>query len=85
MKNSIHRSWVAVAVVFLVLLVDQLSKIWVKTHMGLYDTIHITDWFKIYFVENNGMASVLKLEESFFFHFSALSLLSLLCFISRGW
>lgn len=56
MKNSVHRSWVAVAVVLLVLLVDQLSKIWVKTHMGLYDTIHITDWFKIYFVENNGMA-----------------------------
>jgi signal peptidase II len=24
--------------------------------MGLYDTIHITDWFKIYFVENPGMA-----------------------------
>ena len=47
---------VAIAVVFVVLLVDQLSKIWVKTHMGLYDTIHVTDWFKIYFVENNGMA-----------------------------
>jgi len=46
----------AVTVVFLVLLVDQLSKIWVKTHMGLYDTILIADWFKIYFVENNGMA-----------------------------
>ncbi|MBF6628592.1 MAG: lipoprotein signal peptidase [Proteiniphilum sp.] len=56
MENRVHRTWVAVAVVFLVLLVDQLSKIWVKTHMGLYDTIHITDWFKIYFVENNGMA-----------------------------
>jgi signal peptidase II len=24
--------------------------------MALYDMIHITDWFKIYFVENNGMA-----------------------------
>ncbi|MFA6736954.1 MAG: lipoprotein signal peptidase [Saccharofermentanales bacterium] len=56
MKNSTQKAWVAVAVVMLVLLVDQLSKIWVKTHMGLYDTIHITDWYKIYFVENNGMA-----------------------------
>ena len=46
----------AIAVVVALLLVDQLSKIWVKTHMGLYDTIHVTDWFKIYFVENNGMA-----------------------------
>lgn len=46
----------AVAVVFLVLLLDQLSKVWVKTHMGLYDSIPVTDWFRIYFVENNGMA-----------------------------
>ena len=56
MKKCAHKSWMAVTVVFLVLLVDQLSKIWVKTHMGLYDTILIADWFKIYFVENNGMA-----------------------------
>jgi len=56
MKNRNHKGWIAVAVVFLVLLVDQLTKIWVKTHMALYDAIHITDWFQIYFVENNGMA-----------------------------
>lgn len=56
MKNCRHKAWMAVAVVFLVLLGDQLSKIWVKTHMGLYDSIPVTDWFRIYFVENNGMA-----------------------------
>lgn len=47
---------IAVLVILLILLVDQISKIWVKTHMALYDMVHITDWFKIYFVENNGMA-----------------------------
>ena len=56
MNSKNHKGWAAIAVVFLVLLVDQLSKIWVKTHMELYDAIHITDWFQIYFVENNGMA-----------------------------
>ncbi len=56
MKKCAHKAWMAVTVVFLLLLVDQLSKIWVKTHMGLYDTIPVTDWFRIYFVENNGMA-----------------------------
>jgi len=56
MKNSTQKAMVAVVVVFLVLLVDQLFKIWVKTHMELKETIHISDWFKIYFVENNGMA-----------------------------
>lgn len=56
MKNCKHKACMAVAVVFLVLLLDQLSKVWVKTHMGLYDSIPVTDWFRIYFVENNGMA-----------------------------
>lgn len=56
MKNRRDKTVVAILVVFLVILVDQLSKIWVKTHMSLYDAIEITDWFKIYFVENNGMA-----------------------------
>lgn len=56
MNNKISKGATAVLVVFLVLLIDQLSKIWVKTHMALYDSIDVTNWFKIYFVENNGMA-----------------------------
>lgn len=54
--KSRKKSIAAVAVVFSVLLLDQLSKIWIKTHMELYEMYDITDWFKIYFVENNGMA-----------------------------
>lgn len=56
MNNKNVKGWIAIAVVFLVLFFDQLSKIWVKTHMALYESIRITDWFQIYFVENNGMA-----------------------------
>lgn len=56
MNDTTKKGLIAVTVVILVLLVDQVTKIWVKTHMALYDMIHITDWFKIYFVENNGMA-----------------------------
>lgn len=55
-SKSRKKAFVAVAVVIAILLIDQLSKIWVKTHMELYDMYDITDWFKIYFVENNGMA-----------------------------
>jgi signal peptidase II len=55
-SKSREKALVAIAVVIAVLLIDQLSKIWVKTHMELYDMYNITDWFKIYFVENNGMA-----------------------------
>lgn len=56
MKSSTKKSIIAITVIVLILLVDQISKIWVKTHMALYDVIDITKWFKIYFVENNGMA-----------------------------
>ncbi len=56
MKSKKGKAFVAVAVVVAVLFVDQLSKIWVKTHMTIGEMFHITDWFKIYFVENNGMA-----------------------------
>lgn len=42
--------------VILLLTVDQTSKVWVKTHMQLYDSIEIFSWFKIYFIENPGMA-----------------------------
>lgn len=43
-------------VIILALLIDQIIKIEVKTGMPLGGQIHITDWFYIKFIENNGMA-----------------------------
>ena len=43
-------------IVFLVLLIDQLSKIYVKTHFILHDETEVFSWFKILFIENEGMA-----------------------------
>ena len=44
-------------VIFLIVLADQILKIWVKTHMQIGDSIPIFgNWFQIYFVENEGMA-----------------------------
>ncbi|MCQ2056592.1 MAG: lipoprotein signal peptidase [Bacteroidaceae bacterium] len=48
-------------IVILVLAVDQASKFWIKTNMTLSQTIDITSWFKITFVENNGMAFGMEL------------------------
>ncbi len=51
------RGIVALAVIFLVLLIDQAIKIWIKTHMMLGEEFSVAgDWFYIHFVENNGMA-----------------------------
>jgi signal peptidase II len=46
----------AVIVVAAILLIDQVIKIWVKTTMCLHESIHITDWFYINYIENMGMA-----------------------------
>ncbi len=43
-------------IVFSVLLIDQISKIWVKTNMYMGQEFRLTDWFIIHFTENNGMA-----------------------------
>ncbi len=39
-----------------ILLLDQLVKFWVKTHMYLGEEIRFADWAIIHFTENNGMA-----------------------------
>jgi len=42
--------------IILVLIVDQFSKIYIKTNYQLYDKIVEYGWFELYFVENSGMA-----------------------------
>ena len=44
-----------------ILIVDQVSKILVKTNMTLHESIEIFSWFKIMFIENNGMAYGMEL------------------------
>ena len=47
-----------IAITFIILLIDQFSKIYVKTHFYLGESINVfgLDWFKLTFVENPGMA-----------------------------
>lgn len=55
-QSIAKRGWMAVALVIAILVVDQVIKIWVKTHMTLHEQIEVFSWFKIVFIENNGMA-----------------------------
>ena len=54
--NIAKRGWLAAAIVVAILVIDQVIKIWVKTHMMLHEQIEVLSWFKIVFIENNGMA-----------------------------
>jgi signal peptidase II len=41
---------------FILVLIDQILKIWIKTHFILGEEFQIFDWLIIHFTENNGMA-----------------------------
>ena len=46
-----------------ILLIDQISKVYIKTHFELQEEIKVLGWFRIHFVENNGMAWGAKLSD----------------------
>ena len=51
------KKTIAILTVILAILIDQISKIYVKTHFMLGEEyVVFSDWFIIHFTENNGMA-----------------------------
>lgn len=60
-EKYITKGRMATLIVIVILLIDQTIKLWVKTHMALHESIHVTDWFYIAFIENNGMAYGMQL------------------------
>ena len=49
--------------IIIILLIDQISKLYIKTHFQLGEDLEIFSWFKLYFVENDGMAWGTKLSD----------------------
>ena len=54
--TKVKQSWLVAGIVLLALVVDQVSKVYVKTHFELGEAHEVFSWFWIAFVENNGMA-----------------------------
>ena len=66
-KSSKKRSVVILSLILLALVVDQVIKVLVKTNMQLGESIPVFgDWFKILFVENNGMAFGMEIISKIF-------------------
>ena len=49
--------------IIVILLIDQISKIYIKTHFVLGEDAEVFSWFKLYFVENDGMAWGTKISD----------------------
>jgi len=74
----------SILIVVLVLLVDQVLKVWIKTHMTLGEEFSVIgSWFRIHFVENNGMAFGFEFGGSYGKIF--LSLFRLVAIFMIGW
>ena len=53
----------SVLLILLILVIDQWSKIYIKTHFVLGESIDVFTWFKILFIENEGAAWGAKLSD----------------------
>jgi signal peptidase II len=56
LKRIVTDGWLAIILIVVSIVIDQLIKVWVKTSMTLHESIRVTEWFYISFIENNGMA-----------------------------
>ena len=56
MLSKKQQSWLVAGIVLLALVLDQVSKVYIKTHFQLGEAREVFSWFWIVFVENNGMA-----------------------------
>lgn len=55
----------AILIVIAIILVDQLLKVYIKTHFANGDEVKLMgNWFRLHFIENEGMAYGMKLSES---------------------
>lgn len=53
----------SVLIIAVLLLIDQVSKYYIKTHFVLGESVAIFNWFKILFIENSGAAWGAKLSD----------------------
>lgn len=66
MKHRISNGKLTAMIIVAVIVIDQCLKIWVKTHFFYGEEFKITEWFRLLFIENNGMAFGMELGNKIF-------------------
>jgi len=82
-KNIMSKLKKSLLVIIIVLIIDQILKIWIKTNMVIGQEHRIFNWFSIYFIENNGMAFGMELSGQF--GKIILSIFRIVAVIGIGW
>lgn len=85
MRGFLTQGRLSIFIIFVVLLIDQILKIAVKTGMCLHESIRVCgNWFYILFTENPGMAFGMELfSKSFLSYFRILAILIIGYFIYK--
>lgn len=59
--KKLSNGWLATFIIVTAIIIDQATKVWVKTHFFYGEQVEVASWFKIAFIENNGMAFGMEL------------------------
>ena len=60
-RLGISPGWLVTFIILFVIVCDQILKIWVKTNFYLGESLELTSWWQLKFIENNGMAFGIEL------------------------
>ena len=73
----------SILLIFIILAIDQASKIYVKMNFALGEHVEVFSWFKIYFIENNGMAFGMEIISKLFLTLFRIVAVGVLAFYIR--
>ena len=76
--RSRRMTAVAWLVIGAIIVIDQIVKIWIKTHFYLNEDYEVFPWFHIHFIQNNGMAFGMELFSKYALTFFRLGLFGFL-------
>ena len=79
-NDTLRNGCLSLLLILVILVIDQLIKIEVKTHFSLGESVRVTNWFYLSFVENNGMAYGMT-----FFNKIVLSMFRIIALLAIGW
>ncbi len=66
MEKQKKLTWLVVGFIVVMLLIDQITKCYIKLNFTLGEAVEVFPWFNICFIENNGMAFGIEWFDKFF-------------------
>ncbi len=79
MEKQKKLTWLVVGFIVLMLLIDQISKFYIKLNFTLGEAIEVFPWFNICFVENDGMAFGIEWFDKFFLTLFRIIVVGVVC------